>query len=89
MFEGRRVVDHLMVIPKRHVETVAEFSDQEKIDQMTVIGEYEAKGYNVYARGVGSVTRSVRHQHTHLIKLIDKRSKAVIYLKKPYVLIDI
>jgi hypothetical protein len=89
MFEGRRVVDHLMVIPKRHAETVAEFSDQEKIDQMTIIGEYEAKGYNVYARGVGSVTRSVKHQHTHLIKLIDKRSKAVIYLKKPYVLFDI
>ena len=89
MFEGRRVVDHLMVIPKRHVETIAEFSDREKVDQMTIIGEYEAKGYNTYARGVGTVSRSVKHQHTHLIKLTDKKSKAVVYLQKPYVLLDI
>jgi diadenosine tetraphosphate (Ap4A) HIT family hydrolase len=89
MFEGRRVVDHLMVIPKRHVETIAEFSDQEKIDQMTVVGEYEAQGYNVYARGVGTISRSVKHQHTHLIKLVDKKSKAVVFLQKPYVLLDI
>lgn len=89
MFEGRKVVDHLMVIPKRHIETIAEFSDQEKIDQMTVIGEHEAKGYNVYMRGVGTVSRSVKHQHTHLIKLVDKKSNAVVYLRKPYILIDI
>jgi diadenosine tetraphosphate (Ap4A) HIT family hydrolase len=89
MFEGRRVIDHLMVIPKRHAETVAEFSDQEKIDQMTIIGEYEARGYNTYARGVATISRSVKHQHTHLIKLVDKKSKAVVFLSKPYVLFDI
>jgi ATP adenylyltransferase len=89
MFEGRKVIDHLMVIPKRHVETVMEFTDQEKLDQMNIAGEYEAKGYNVYARGVGSVTRSVKHQHTHLIKLVDKKSKLVIYSRKPHFLIDL
>src|SRR5690606_28572825 len=45
MFEGRRVEDHLMVIPKRHVETIADFTDQEMIDQMTIIGEYESQRY--------------------------------------------
>jgi ATP adenylyltransferase len=89
MFEGRKVTDHLMVIPKRHVETVIEFTDQEKLDQMNVAGEYEAKGYNVYARGVGSVTRSVKHQHTHLIKLVDKKSKVIIYSRKPHFLVDL
>lgn len=88
VFEGRRVADHLMVIPKRHVETMASFTDQEKLDHMTLLGRYESAGYNVYARGVGSVSRSVKHQHTHLIKLTDKQPRAVIYAKKPYVLID-
>jgi diadenosine tetraphosphate (Ap4A) HIT family hydrolase len=77
-----------MVIPKRHAETLAEFTDQEKIDQMTIAGEYEAKGFNVYARGVGSVSRTVKHQHTHLIKLVNKRSNFVLFARKPYFLID-
>ncbi|HSW92064.1 MAG TPA: HIT domain-containing protein [Candidatus Saccharimonadales bacterium] len=88
MFEGRRVLDHLMVIPKRHVETLADFTDQEKIDQMTIAGEYESKGYNVYARGAGSISRTVKHQHTHLIKLLNKKSQFFFFMQKPYVLID-
>jgi diadenosine tetraphosphate (Ap4A) HIT family hydrolase len=88
MFEGRRVLEHLMVIPKRHVETLAEFTDREKIDQMTIAGEYEAEGFNVYSRGVGSVSRSVHHQHTHLIKLVNKKSRLIIFSAKPHILID-
>jgi hypothetical protein len=56
---------------------------------MVIISEYEAKGYNIYARGHGNVSRSVKHQHTHLIKLVDKPAKLILYAKKPYVVIDI
>jgi diadenosine tetraphosphate (Ap4A) HIT family hydrolase len=89
MFEGRKVIDHVMVIPKRHLESIELFNDTEKIEAMSIIGEYEARGYNVYARGVGSVSRSVKHQHTHLIKLTDKPSRLIIYARKPYILLDI
>ncbi len=89
MFEGRRVIEHLMVIPKAHRESFAEFTDQERLETMQVIGEYEAKGYNVYARGVGSISRSMVHQHTHLIKLSQRSSRAILFLKQPYVLVDI
>jgi diadenosine tetraphosphate (Ap4A) HIT family hydrolase len=89
VFEGRRVLDHLMIIPKRHVETLKDFTNQEKIDMMDIAGEYETKGYNVYARGVGSITRSVKHQHTHLIKVQNKtKAKFLIHLQKPYILIN-
>jgi hypothetical protein len=86
MFEGMKVLDHLMVIPKAHHDTMATFSDAEKIDAMNIISHYEARGYSVYARAVGSVTRSVRHQHTHLIKLSDKPSRVIIFARKPYFL---
>lgn len=89
MFEGRKVTDHVMVIPKAHHESFGAFNDQEKIDAMTIIADYEARGYNVYARGVDSPSRSVKHQHTHLIKLVDKSSNLIIYARKPYVLVDI
>lgn len=89
IFEGRRVVDHLMVIPKAHRESIAEFTDTEQLEMMKVIGEYESKGYNVYARGVGSISRSMQHQHTHLIKLSQRSSKLILFLKRPYVLLDV
>lgn len=89
IFEDRKVTDHLMVIPKKHHESIQSFNDKEKCDAMNVMGEYEAKGYSVYARGLGSPTRSVKHQHTHLIKLVDKLSKMIIYARKPYVLLNI
>lgn len=89
VFEGRRVLDHRMVIPKRHVETLADFTKQEKLDHMDMIARYEKEGYNVYARGVGSVSRSVKHQHTHLVKLSDKLPKGIVYLRKPYFLMHV
>lgn len=89
MFEGRKVTDHVMVIPKAHHESFSSFNDQEKIDAMTIVADYESRGYNVYARGVGSISRSVKHQHTHLIKLADRMSNVVIYARKPYLLLDI
>lgn len=89
IFEGRRVLDHKMVIPKRHIESITDFTNQEKIDHMDLLGEYEKQGYNVYARGTGSVTRSVKHQHTHLIKLSDKLPKGTLYIRKPYFLMHI
>jgi len=89
LFEGRRVLNHLMVVPKRHVTTIAEFTDDEKIDQMTIIGNYEKKGYNIYARAEGSSSRSVLHQHTHLIKMRDKPAKLIIFTAAPHLLIDI
>jgi diadenosine tetraphosphate (Ap4A) HIT family hydrolase len=87
MFESMRVLDHLMVIPKKHHETMATFDDNEMRDAMKIMGEYEAQGYNVYARGMGSVSRSVKHQHTHLLKLDNKPSNLVIYARKPYFMI--
>lgn len=91
MFEGQRVTDHFMVIPKRHVETLGDFTEQEIIDQMRIAGRYEKQGYDVYARGVGNPTRTVKHQHTHLIKCENKHKlpRLLFFIRKPYFLFDI
>jgi diadenosine tetraphosphate (Ap4A) HIT family hydrolase len=88
MFEGQRVADHLMVLPKRHVEMMADFTDAEKRDQMSIMADYEKEGYDIYARGVGNIARSVKHQHTHLIKTVNKRARFIFFLDKPYILLD-
>ena len=86
-FEGLRVTEHLMIIPKRHVELIKDFTQKEKTELMELMGEYEAKNYNIYARGSGNIMRSVKHQHTHLIKLENKLSKFSVFIRKPYILL--
>lgn len=80
------VVDHLLIIPKRHVEALSELDSQERLAVMDAAAEYEGKGYNVYARGVGFVNRSVKHQHTHLIKVTNDKPRIALFLKTPYYL---
>ncbi|MBC7707806.1 HIT domain-containing protein [Polaromonas sp.] len=85
VWELRRVIDHLLVVPKRHVLSLAELTKAEKLDHMNIVSKYESKGYNVYARGVGSGQRSVAHQHTHLIKTVTKQARGSLTIRKPYI----
>lgn len=86
-FEGLEVEEHLMVIPKRHIEDFKSLSAQEKTDFVDMISKYEAKGYGFYARGTHNANRSVRHQHTHLFKVKGYKARVLFYLKKPHLLI--
>ncbi|MGH7158140.1 MAG: HIT family protein [Candidatus Saccharimonadales bacterium] len=87
VWEGHDVSDHLLVVPKRHVKSMKELTEPERLDIIDLIADYESHDYSAYARGVGNVVRSVEHQHTHLIKIHHKRPKFSIYLRKPYFLI--
>jgi diadenosine tetraphosphate (Ap4A) HIT family hydrolase len=89
VFEGRKVTGHLMIIPKRHVEGFKDFTDEEALEFIRMSAKYETDGYNVYARGMGNVSRSVLHQHTHLIKTNSRLTKAFFYIRRPHFLIKI
>lgn len=84
-WEFRDVTEHLMVIPKRHVGSLSELTAAERHDLMDIFCEYEAQGYNVYARPINSVQRSIPlHQHTHFIKTGSQQARGALYLAKPY-----
>lgn len=85
LWEFRNVTEHLLVIPRRHVKSLDELKDDELRDVIRLLAKYEADNYNVYARAVDSVQRTVPlHQHTHLIKTGNKQAKAAVYVKNPY-----
>lgn len=86
-FEGVPVREHLMVIPKRHIITISDMSDAEKIEYVTLLGEYEKQDYAVYSRAVVSGIRSVEHVHTHLLKIPGKRVSWQLYIEKPYLVL--
>lgn len=89
VFEGKGVIAHVLMVPKRHVESISELTEKEKIDAMNLIGKYESDGYSIYARAVDSTTRSVKHQHTHFIKQEPHQARLMLYMKRPYTLIKL
>jgi diadenosine tetraphosphate (Ap4A) HIT family hydrolase len=84
MWDGHKVIDHLLVIPKKHTDTLNDLTDAEAGEYMRLISAYENDGYSVYARAPGSKTKSIVHQHTHLLKASPKTIRGVLFLQKPY-----
>lgn len=83
-WDNHGVIEHLLMVPKRHVESLGELSDAEKIEAMQLMAEYESAGYSVYWRSKTNGSRSVPHQHTHLIRVNDVSPHLSIYSEKPY-----
>lgn len=68
-WEGQAVLSHLMIVPKVHLTSLKYLSESESKEFILLLADYEHSGYNVYARTASSKTRSIKHQHTHLIQL--------------------
>ena len=81
LWDGQAVTDHLMIVPKEHVNSLANLDDTAAIEFTRLLGEYEPHGYNIYARSVDSKNRSVVHQHTHLLKLDGKQKRFLLMIK--------
>lgn len=85
-WDSTGVLEHLMVIPKRHLTSLKEYSQQERAEYFEILADYEDRGYSIYSRGVAATTRTVAHVHTHLIKH-GKHKKAVFYVRKPHIMV--
>jgi diadenosine tetraphosphate (Ap4A) HIT family hydrolase len=68
VWDSLPVVSHLLVVPKDHVMDLAELTASERKSLVEILSQYEDHGYSFYGRSPEDVNRSVKHQHTHLIK---------------------
>jgi diadenosine tetraphosphate (Ap4A) HIT family hydrolase len=68
-WDARPVEDHLMVVPKRHVDSTSEMTEAERNELMDLIAETEPLGFSFYGRSLYNDSRSIAHQHTHLLKV--------------------
>ena len=89
VWEHLDVTDHLLVVPKRHISSMAELTSEERKDLIDIFCEYEAIGYSNYTRAPQTVARSLPHIHAHLIKTGNKKPKFVMGMRKPYFLVKI
>ena len=84
LWDSQTVLDHMLVVPIKHTDTLADITPEEAQDFVKLISKYESDGYSVWARPPGSITKSLMHQHTHLIKLSGKSIRFLLYFRKPY-----
>ena len=90
LWEVRDVIEHNLIVPKRHRGSLADLTPAEQQDMVQLMAKYEKLGYDVYSRGTGSVQRTIPlHQHTHLFKTSRKPARLVFFSKKPYFLFKI
>lgn len=85
IWDSQRVVDHLMIVPVQHTDTLADLTPEQAAYYLKLVGAYEQQGYNLYARAPGSVIKTIVHQHSHLIKTEGAPKKLVFLLRKPYI----
>jgi len=86
-WDDQGVSDHMLLVPRRHIDSVGDMNDEESVEYAKILGTYDKLGYSIYARSSGNVIKSVVHQHTHLLKLDGKEISFMVYSKKPYVLV--
>ncbi|MFW5719807.1 MAG: hypothetical protein ACOCXT_02145 [Candidatus Dojkabacteria bacterium] len=87
VWDDSHVEEQYMIVPKRHVCSFSEFTEEEKKEHMKLVTEYEEKGFSIYTRGANVTTRSVGHHHTHVIRTSGKLLNAYLYIKKPYLML--
>ena len=86
LWDSCEVLDHLMIVPRRHIVSKSDYSQVEREQFMDVICDYEKNGYSLYSRGHNSIMKSVLHQHSHLIKLDNSaRVSHLFFNQEPYV----
>ncbi len=85
LWDHQKINDHLMIVPKEHTEHLGSIGSSAAIEYIELIDKYEKLGYDLYARSPLSQMKSVRHQHTHLLKPHGRRRRFVFYLRKPYI----
>lgn len=74
-FDGRLVAEHLMLIPKRHINHMSDFAAEERGDYWQALVEYYELGYTTVTRTAFDSNRTVAdHIHTHLFKYVKPES---------------
>lgn len=70
VWDDRQVTNHRMLIPKRHLMKLRDFTSDESTEFLQLLSEFEDQGFSVYSRAQQDPSRSITHQHTHLFQLV-------------------
>ena len=84
IWDGSRTGEHLLVVPRRHIISIADFTQEEREEYMDLLADYETRGYSTYTRAPASGRKTVVHQHTHLIQ-VGESIRAQLFIDRPHI----
>lgn len=87
VWDDRMVDEHYLLVTKRHIKNVSEFTHDEREEFLSLWAEYENDGFSLYSRAPGDAARSVEHFHSHLLKLQRQTIHSMIYVNKPHIML--
>jgi diadenosine tetraphosphate (Ap4A) HIT family hydrolase len=87
IWEGFKVTEHLLLIPKDHIDHLEKLPAESRKDFMDQLCKYEAAGYNLYSRAPQSGARVYPHVHTHLLKTEGELAQSLDYTRHPHTLV--
>lgn len=68
VFTGVPVLDHLLILPARHVRQISDLTVEESVMYWQICARYGDEGYTMLTQATRGGLRSVKdHVHTHLI----------------------
>jgi diadenosine tetraphosphate (Ap4A) HIT family hydrolase len=67
-WDMKKVCDHLMIIPVRHIFCMSEMNKDESAEYLSLMKRYSSLGYDVFVRNRNSAIKTIQHLHIHLIK---------------------
>lgn len=66
-FDGQRILQHLMITPRRHIALLEDFNVDEEREYWQLMAVHHKKGFSSLTRSAIDTFRSVpEHLHTHL-----------------------
>ncbi len=84
LWDRRRVVDHLLIVPKKHAKDFKSVGKGDIETYFKIMAKYSGSGYDIFTRAASSRTKSQSHFHTHLIKTSGKLAKIINFSDDPY-----
>ncbi len=67
-WDMQEVVDHLLIIPVRHISCMSKMNNQELDQYLHLIEKYSKLGYDIFIKSSLSEAKTMEHLHIHLIK---------------------
>ena len=67
-WDMKKVEDHLMAVPRRHLNCPAKLNAEELAELNKIMTYFADKNYDIFVRNSGSKLKSIEHLHFHLIK---------------------
>lgn len=81
-WDMKKVKEHLMAIPMRHINCVSRLNVDEFSELNKIMSYFSNNGYDIFVRNSNSVIKSIEHLHFHLIKTEEFKLKVKMEYSK-------